>query len=286
MDKFKTQNFSIVKIDGFYRLKFIGKKLPAWNVLYKKIRRINLGGDYDLLYKYIIRNNKICYIHARSNRRMPQMLLTDDGKVISIRNTFTKIYIRKTTRLFNKLKRILKTKKYKELPAKIKEEQEKEYLAFICLLHDPCECIKYIIDKCRKLKFQTIIIPLIIHYDMTGYSHHNLLLIKGNKAWRVEHIYNHIPEVNTYLAKQFKKIGIDFQGYIHNVGNQTLCDYELCMWWSMYVVFYYSINKRVGFDDIFYKSSGVDIFEKMKYQMHIFLAYILELLKKIKKEKK
>ena len=43
-----------------------------------------------MLYKYIIRNNNICYIHARGDRRLPQVLLTKDGKIVSIKHAFTK----------------------------------------------------------------------------------------------------------------------------------------------------------------------------------------------------
>ena len=274
MNKFNTKNFKIVKISGFYRLKFIGKKLPTWNTLIKKAKAMD-DDRYYALYTYITKNNNICYIRGLKNDGVSRVFLTRTYTVLPIKYYSKKKLIDANRDMFTPLKQFMKTKQYKEKSLEDKNEYEKYYLAFISLLYPLYKSIKYIIDKCKKLKFKTIIIPFSMQFETQKMGHHNILLIKGNKAWRIEHVYGLLPQVNDYLDVQFKKIGINFQGYAYHMGYQTLCDYDLCGWWSLYIVFYYSINKKMGFDDIFFQSKKVN--QEIKYQMHLFLAYIIEL---------
>ncbi len=283
MDKFSTENFKIVKIKGYYRLKFTGNKLPTIKASFLRWGEGIHTREQNKLYKFMIRHAKICYISTRGKYYFcPQVYEDKEGKIHPIWKRFSKKEIRDGKKELSRVKRYMKSKEYKELKCdEFIENVWYEYLAQICQLGELHQCIKFIIDKCKKMRLHAIIIPLFIQF-VKGPGHHNLILIKGKKAWRLEHEYGASPELNEYLEKQFKKIDIKFQGYLYHLGHQTVCrDNFLCSYWSMYFAFYYGLNKKVGFDDMFY-APGKNSNKEMIYQMQMFMAYITELLKKIK----
>lgn len=285
MDKFKTKNFKIVKIKGFYRLKFVGKRLSLLTTLEKKFWNITTIDDYDDLMRYIIRNNKICYVYAWGYDIMPQLYVTNNNKIYSVRKWYEKFDKNSVINLKKKItqfKRYTRSKEFKKKTIIEQQQLKRKYLSPFCTIEEAHVCIKYIINECKKLNMNTILIPMSIRFEDPEAYHANLLLIKGKKAWRMDPVINNLPEINNYLKKQFKKIGINYQGYIYNVGQQSICGDKLCKIWILYFAFYYGLNKKFGFDDIiFYTKREPE--EELKYQMRMFLAYILELLKKIKK---
>ena len=282
---YNTKNFKVIKTKGFYRLKFTGKKLPSIDASKKKL--LEIRDKFDLLYKFVIRREKICYVSTKGGlmcRHARVFLNPKNDQIEPYWKIFSKKDLRKGKKFLSDIKKFGKSKEY----MKANEEEKKNFhineFMTICTYGEFYECVKYIINRCKKIGIDTVIMPFLIDYGPGGEiaGHHNIILIKGKKAWRIEHLYGFKPQVNSYLKKQFHKLGIKFQGNLYHRGNQSMAyDPGLCQFWSLYFAFYYSLNKKVGFDDMFY-TPGKNPHKEMTYQIRMFMTYLIELLKKNK----
>ena len=282
MNAFNTKNFKIIKIKGYYRLKFTGKTLPTIQRSIEKWGGLNTPDKLDYFYKFVLRHKKMCYISTKGGKSVRNVkVFCDNDEIKPFWETYDAKTVKQAKSDLSSYKKFMKTNKYANLTDDQKVDGNRYVFEMTCNFEEFYKCIQLIIDKCKKIKIDTIIMPFLIFFECGG-MHHNNIIIKGKKAWRVEHVYGQLPQINDYLEKQFNKVGIKFQGNLYHIGNQSITtDTTLAQFWSAYFAFYYSLNKKIGFDDMFY-TPGKDPYEEMTYQIRLFLAYSIELLKKIK----